>query len=677
MVIGCESRVARVIVHARGALVTRRVAVPAALADGELVVAVAGVTALAEPTSVRAALPEGSGRAVLAVRSALVVPEEGRVTGPSVERLSARRAEVARLREELGALAELRGQLAHVTLDPRLSARRGAGDHRGVEARVADALAADAMITGLAAALDARAIEVEARAREAAEALAAEELRDAQARSGERAGAGQPTLTVSVHVTGTGALPWLEVTYAVGAARWWPVYALRIREQGRQATWIAEGLVAQRSGEDWSGVRLALSTADLLFDARLPELPSLRFGRAQPPARRGYRAAPPDLDRMFEGLDRSTATMPRRADGEGATGGAGRGGEDAEETVEGALEGVGLLPLAKMPAAPMPMRAASRGGGLSELAGGIVEGIAEGLGALGGGGQGAGPEESGEEAVPLEPEGAWLDFDSLRLMPARDRAQRGRLVRAADARAAQERERASAAVGGLEAPAGAQDPMVTRGMFDHRYEVAGEAELPSDGLVHRVLIGEGEAATTLRWRTVPREAPEVFREAELRNPFDAPLLGGPVEVFVDGSLLAVASIDRVDRGGSLRVGMGVEQRLRVARNVRAREETAGILGGDTVVTHDVAIELTSALGASALVEVLDRRPVTDDKDIAVTLVRSAPEAEAYTQAERGAAVRGGLVWRVIVPAGGRATVDFTYRVTLPSKSELWGGNRRE
>ena len=63
--------------------------------------------------------------------------------------------------------------------------------------------------------------------------------------------------------------------------------------------------MAQRSGEDWRGVRLALSTADLLFDARLPELPSLRFGRAQPPAKKGYRAAPPGLDRMFEGHDRA------------------------------------------------------------------------------------------------------------------------------------------------------------------------------------------------------------------------------------------------------------------------------------------------------------------------------------------------------------------------------------
>ncbi len=91
----------------------------------------------------------------------------------------------------------------------------------------------------------------------------------------------------------------------------------------------------------------------------------------------------------------------------------------------------------------------------------------------------------------------------------------------------------------------------------------------------------------------------------------------------------------------------------------------------------MSIELSSALGAPALVEVLDRRPVTDDKDVEVEFMRSAPEHERYGQADRGAAVRGGMAWRVIVPAGGRAAVEYSYRVKFPSKSELVGGNRRD
>jgi len=699
----CNSVITHVNVHARGALVTRRVALPDALPEGDVAVAIEGVTALAESSSVRAALPDGCGRAAVAVRAGLVVPAEGKMTGASVDRVRSLRGELARVHDERAMLAEHRGQLANVSLDPGLRPRQRPGGERDVGPRVADALAADAMLSSLLADLDARTIALDGRARELAEGLAAEELRDAQARASERVGAGHPTLTVTVHLAGTGAPAWLDVTYAVAAARWWPVYTLRIRDQARHAMWLAEALVAQRSGEDWMGVRLALSTADLLFDARLPELPSLRLGRAQPPPRKGYRAPPKGLDRMFEGHDRSLARQepllkpppPPREDP--ATFGAmlqleeadgyGDAGYDRDESPKldlaaqdiprggGVEKGGRARAMAPPPQAPagMMMPARKSAGVLSNLAGGIADGIAS----LGGGGaHGAARDEAAEESAPVEPEGAWLDFDALRVKPARDKAHRGTLVREGDGHA-RAREQARAEVEGAAAPAGARDPLVTRGMFDHRYEVEGLAEVPADALTHRVSVGQGETAPTIRWRTTPREDAQVYREADLRNPFDAPLLGGPVDVYVDGSLLAVAAIDRIDRGGTMRVGMGVEQRIRVARNARVREETVGILGGDAVVTHDVSIELSSALGAPALVEVLDRRPVTDDKDIQVELTRSAPEHERYTQSERGSAVRGGLAWRVIVPAGGRATVDFTYRVTLPSKNEIVGGNRRD
>jgi hypothetical protein len=71
--------------------------------------------------------------------------------------------------------------------------------------------------------------------------------------------------------------------------------------------------VAQASGEDWKDVGLALTTADLVQDTRLPELASLHLSRVQRPPRRGFRPAPEGLDAMFEGLDRFVAALPKQA----------------------------------------------------------------------------------------------------------------------------------------------------------------------------------------------------------------------------------------------------------------------------------------------------------------------------------------------------------------------------
>jgi uncharacterized protein (TIGR02231 family) len=293
-------------------------------------------------------------------------------------------------------------------------------------------------------------------------------------------------------------------------------------------------------------------------------------------------------------------------------------------------------------------------------------------GMVGGGGYG----EPAAEPTAIEPAEAWLDFDALRIGDAGDRARRGRLARDA-ARGRHEIDRAEAAIDRLSPPPRAVDPRASRGQFDHLYSASGTAEVPSSGRPHRVALASAEAAATPRFVVVPREVAEVYREIEVENPFGSPLLAGPVDLFVDGALAAQSSISYVDRGGTIRAGLGVEDRLRVARNARVEESSAGLLGGSLAVQHDVTIDLSSSLGQAAVVEVIDRVPVTDDKDLEIKLVSSQPKAQPYTQEELGAPVRRGLRWSVQVPAGGKATVTFAYRLTLSAKNEIVGGNRRE
>ena len=71
----------------------------------------------------------------------------------------------------------------------------------------------------------------------------------------------------------------VELTYVVGKASWTPLYDMRLtegnegdesEEPGVEISYLAQ--VTQRSGEDWSGVNLTLSTARPALSATLPEL---------------------------------------------------------------------------------------------------------------------------------------------------------------------------------------------------------------------------------------------------------------------------------------------------------------------------------------------------------------------------------------------------------------------
>lgn len=663
--------------------------------------AIPGITLGAQAGSVRAAL-EQSEREVSAVRSSVVVPSTAHAPGPSVAHVKELTAQRARLEDELNVLNHRRGQLADVSLHPNLRPHDSSKRARdALDLRFTETIAMAKLLSAKVSELDERIMRLERERRELLRAIEAARLEDAQASTKERMGAEHPARRVVVRVTGSGVFGKLSITYAVGSARWWPTYTLRIEEGGDRATWAFEALVAQRSGEDWTAALLALSSADLVFDARLPELPSLRFGRAQPARRRPPRPAPAGVDDMFAAylafrpavepsppplaqpkpattnvfgpMSELAASAP--SDDEEITAVHEQRRESVSRPAAMAPQGAaayGAPPPGAMPMMPrqqaMPARAKSAGvfGAVASAIGGAMPDLD---------GYGGGMDE-GAAYEPPEPElvaGAqWSDLDALVLAGPQE-PRRGKLV--PHVRAERSLESMAQDLDGL-AKERWIDPSESRGMFDHRYEAAGRADVPSDGRVHRVGVATAPCNVLISWRTVPCESPEVYREANVINPFEQALLGGPVDVYLDGSLLAQTKIDRIDRGGTLWCGMGVDDRVKVARNVRVDEESAGLLGGSLAVTHTVGIELSSSVRDPIKVVVLERVPVTDDKEIEIKIVKANPVPTAYDQSERGSPVRGGCRFEATVTPGKKLPLEIVYRLVFSSKLDIVGGSRR-
>lgn len=110
---------------------------------------------------------------------------------------------------------------------------------------------------------------------------------------------------VEIQVMTAGSLE-IELTYVVNHARWTPLYDLRLTEGGQAASsdeasveigYLAQ--VVQRSGEDWRGVQMTLSTARPALSATLPELNPWYVGvYAPPPPAPAAAPAPPMAKRV-------------------------------------------------------------------------------------------------------------------------------------------------------------------------------------------------------------------------------------------------------------------------------------------------------------------------------------------------------------------------------------------
>jgi len=214
--------------------------------------------------------------------------------------------------------------------------------------------------------------------------------------------------------------------------------------------------------------------------------------------------------------------------------------------------------------------------------------------------------------------------------------------------------------------------------FDYAYRAAGRLDAASDGVFHNLALRSETGDARLRFVVVPRESRDAFRYVEMDNPLDAPLLDGPIDVYVGGDFLLTSSVREVPEGGVLRLGLGVEQRIKVSRNARFAEKSGGLMGGRLDLEHDIEVELENLLPREARVEVRERVPTLrdDEDDIRVEEHDVLPPWEPWEPDERPE-LEGGRRWDVRVPAGEKTALHAGYTIRIASKHEIVGGNRRE
>lgn len=695
-----ELPITAVTVHPDGAWVTR---------VGTLNVAQGRATARRLPLQLDESAIEASveGAVVSAAQLGLDTLGQDRGDEPSERRalLEAKRA-VAQLDQEASALQSLRATFAELVPGGRRNNdRRGPPTAAGLQSWGAVEDAVDTRLVDI----DARLAELERARRDAVRVVEVREQAAREASSEAWWRRWRPSRALTLQVSGVGDGPArVTLRYRVPSACWTAAYTLNLDGALTRGRLVLRALVAQSSGEDWRGVRLTVCTAPSGRSAALPELPALRLGSVSPKATTGWRPLPADLESLFpdDPVLRPVAPPPRAAaasfvapppppppepapmeldeeDDGGYAEEAARVEPVAKKSMNVFRGGPPPMPLgASMPpGAPPPpsMAAPSRSRGYVE-------------GAFGGGGA---PRPQAPKPMPVEttydPGLQGMDYGRMRLQ-ALDApvGARGRFITqgledelidggdGASARlhaALAEQAQARAALRQLGLPRHHAVPDAIEGVYAS-FTADAPLDVPSAARFNAVALREVPLELAVSYRAVPREDPRVFRVATARLTERLALTPGPMDVFVAGSLLLTLPWQGAAGGAEVRVDLGPDDALKLARNVRYREETAGLLRGDRRLFTRIEVRLSSSLPRPVSVELLERVPVSRDDGVKVELVEAAPSLEVYEGEPRGARLEGGRRQRVQVPASGEGMAALEYAVTLSNKQELMGGDRR-
>lgn len=216
------------------------------------------------------------------------------------------------------------------------------------------------------------------------------------------------------------------------------------------------------------------------------------------------------------------------------------------------------------------------------------------------------------------------------------------------------------------APAMAPKPAeAEQGTTAVTYRPSWPVAVPSGAQGHRTTLARLDLTAELGYVTAPVLAEEAYLRAKVVNTSEHALRPGRASVFHDAEFVGTTRLDAWAPGEDIELALGVDDRIRVERELVRRTASKATLSGQKRREAEYKITVANHGPREAVVTVLDQAPVSRDDTITVRDVRTSPEP-AETSA------LGEFTWRLALPSGGTGEVTLSYRVDVAKGVELSG-----
>jgi uncharacterized protein (TIGR02231 family) len=196
------------------------------------------------------------------------------------------------------------------------------------------------------------------------------------------------------------------------------------------------------------------------------------------------------------------------------------------------------------------------------------------------------------------------------------------------------------------------------------YQVQRPLAVPADGGPHKTMIARFELDAALDHLAVPAMAPEAYVRATVTNA-SLLLLPGPARVFHDAQFVGETSLETVAAGEEFELQLGVDDQIRVERELRRRSTSKAVIGGTRTI--DIAYEITveNHRPDQARVSVHDHVPLSTDGDVKVRLRETSPAPAEQNDL-------GELTWVLSLDSGQTGTIRYRFTVEHPAQVTVAG-----
>jgi len=197
------------------------------------------------------------------------------------------------------------------------------------------------------------------------------------------------------------------------------------------------------------------------------------------------------------------------------------------------------------------------------------------------------------------------------------------------------------------------------------FHLAARADIPGNGDPRKVTVAAFPLKPEFDYVTAPKLADACYRRAKVKNESAYMLLPGSAQLFEGDDYLGTTMIERTAPGEEWELFFGADERVKVERELVAREVDKTFIGDRRRIRFAYTIEVENLRDSPQTVFVRDQLPVSRDEQIKVKLESADPKPMEQSELNL-------LEWKLQLDKASKRKIRFDFTVEFPRAMEVVG-----
>lgn len=197
------------------------------------------------------------------------------------------------------------------------------------------------------------------------------------------------------------------------------------------------------------------------------------------------------------------------------------------------------------------------------------------------------------------------------------------------------------------------------------YTLSGRADIPGNNEPRKVTVAVFPLKPDVDYVTAPKLQAACYRRAKIKNESPYTLLPGQAQLFEGDDYLGATRLAFTAPGQAIELFLGADERLRVRRELAARDVDKTLIGDRRRIRYAYTIEVENLRDSAQNVLVRDQLPVSRDEQIKVRLDSADPKPAEHSDLNL-------LEWALALGQGEKVKLRFDFTVEYPRALDVIG-----